>query len=184
MAKASIRRPASAQPRPSETFLDVLPRRLRQCGPPSVARRRTPVLVLRPFSTMDGRQAAEVTRCDNLWVAAADQASTARTNDCLCAVPVVGLARRYLRQFPSSVPGGAIASLTSTPQQSDPFSFHPAFWGRFRPRRTSKHLAPSGLPPTRPRECRRQSRRQPCNCEPLRSERLYARPFPNSFGLG
>jgi uncharacterized protein len=52
--------------------------------------------------------------CDNLWSAAADQASTSRTNDSLYAVPVVGPERGCLRQFLSSVPGSTIASLTFT----------------------------------------------------------------------
>jgi hypothetical protein len=47
MAKASIRRLVSPQPRPCERFLDVLRRRLSQRRPLSVARRRVPLLVLR-----------------------------------------------------------------------------------------------------------------------------------------
>jgi secreted PhoX family phosphatase len=47
MRKASIRRLARPQPRPHERFLDVLRRRLSQRRPPSVARRRVPLLMLR-----------------------------------------------------------------------------------------------------------------------------------------
>jgi uncharacterized protein len=47
MAEASMRRLARPQPRPHERFLDVLWRRLSQRRPPSVARRRVPLLMLR-----------------------------------------------------------------------------------------------------------------------------------------
>jgi hypothetical protein len=47
MAKTSIRRLVSPQPRPYERFMDVLRRRLRQRRPLSVARRPGPLLVLR-----------------------------------------------------------------------------------------------------------------------------------------
>jgi hypothetical protein len=47
MAKTSIRRLVSPQPRPYERFVDVLRRRLRQRRPLSVARRPVPLLALR-----------------------------------------------------------------------------------------------------------------------------------------
>jgi hypothetical protein len=47
MAEASMRRLARPQPRPHGRFLDVLRRRLSQRRPPSVARRRVPLLMLR-----------------------------------------------------------------------------------------------------------------------------------------
>jgi secreted PhoX family phosphatase len=47
MARTSIRRLVSPQPRPYERFLDVLRRRLGQRRPLNMARRRAPLLVLR-----------------------------------------------------------------------------------------------------------------------------------------
>jgi hypothetical protein len=47
MGKASIRWLARPQRRPHERFLDVLRRRLSQRRPPSVARQRVPLLMLR-----------------------------------------------------------------------------------------------------------------------------------------
>jgi secreted PhoX family phosphatase len=57
---------------------------------------------------------------DNLWIAAADQASASRMNDGLDAIPVVG-SQCGLRQCLRYVLGGTIADLTFTPNN------HPLF---------------------------------------------------------
>jgi secreted PhoX family phosphatase len=58
--------------------------------------------------------------CDNLWIAAAGQASVSRTNGGLDAIPVVVSQCGYLRQCLSCVPGGTLAALTFTPNNHTP----------------------------------------------------------------
>jgi secreted PhoX family phosphatase len=86
---------------------------------------------------------------NNLWVAAADQASASRTSDALYAVRVAGSEWGHLRQFLSSVPAGTIAGLTFTP--NNPPSFVPSsIQGKVPTSRIHRAPGPSGPSPHDP----------------------------------
>ena len=69
----------------------------------------------RPVSPVSSPRNITFDLCGNLWIATADQASALRRNGGVSAVPVAGPECGYLRQPLSGIPGGAIASLTFTP---------------------------------------------------------------------
>jgi secreted PhoX family phosphatase len=83
----------------------------------------------------------------NLWIATDGQPSTFRMNDGIYAVPTEGPERGYLRQFLSGVPGGEVASLAFTPNDSTLFVTiqHPGEGGTFE--NSPSHWPDGGLPP-------------------------------------
>jgi secreted PhoX family phosphatase len=83
----------------------------------------------------------------NLWISTDGQTSTFRMNDGIFAVPTEGPERGYVRQFLSGVPGGEVASLAFTPNDTTLFVSiqHPGEGGTFE---SSPSLWPDGgLPP-------------------------------------
>jgi secreted PhoX family phosphatase len=85
----------------------------------------------------------------NLWISTDGQTSTFRMNDGIFAVPTEGPERGYVRQFLSGVPGGEVASLAFTPNDTTLFVSiqHPGEGGTFE---NSPSLWPDGVLPPKP----------------------------------
>jgi secreted PhoX family phosphatase len=126
----------------AETFTWVL---FLRCGGPADGADSAHFAGLNPqlLSPVSSPHQGAFDLCDNLWIAAAGQASASRTNDGLYAVPVAGSEHGYMRQFLSSVPGGTIAGLTFTPNN------HPLFCSVHHPGDGSSLKDPSSTWPER-----------------------------------